>query len=137
VTSAGARAPVTNTIRMRDDASLDGAWDPTAVTDWDGVIFYPPMPVKRDPSSTAPEPSRPSLARSDLDLLRWHAGLLAFDTGIVANVGAADRGYGLVVNDPDGGFTRFSPRDQDFVEGVMAGIRVAVQWPSRAEAPGR
>jgi hypothetical protein len=74
---------------------------------------------------------------SDLSHLRWRAGLLALDTGIVANVGTATRGYGLVVNDPDGGFSRFAPRDQDFVEGVMAGIRVAVQWPSRAEAPGR
>jgi hypothetical protein len=121
-----------NTIRTQDDGSIDAEWDPTAITDWDGVIFYPPLDVTR--VQGAPVPSLTEVLDSDLTHLRWRAGLLALDTGIVANVGAADRGYGLVVNDPDGGFTRFSPRDQDFVEGVMSGIRVAVEYMPREQS---
>jgi hypothetical protein len=118
-----------NTIRTQDDGSIDAEWDPTAVTDWDGVIFYPPLDVTR--VQGAPVPSRTEVLDSDLTHLRWQAGLLALDTGIVACVGDDSPNYGLVVNHPDGGFTMFVPRDQEFVEGAMLGIRVAVEYMPR------
>jgi hypothetical protein len=127
-----AAAIATRTMRTLDDGSLANDWDPTAVTDWDGVIFYPPMPdVRRVPygsgGSTAPEPLM-DLGWSDLELLRWRAGLLAFDTGIVVCVGDDSPNYGLVVNHPDGGFTMFAPGSRGFIEGVMDGIALAAKY---------